>query len=148
MGGKDRTEDAAMSVFEGGCYCGGVRYKAEGAPMMKAQCHCRECQYITGGAPNMFMLMPKDGFSYSKGAPKQFARSDLETPVTREFCAQCGTHLVTRRPGLAAVIVKIGTLDDPTTQYGGPKLAIFTIDKQPFHEIANGLPAFERLPPT
>jgi hypothetical protein len=82
--------------LEGGCYCGQVRYVAEGEPMMKAQCHCRECQYITGGAPNLFVRTPPDGFKYTKGTPKQFSRSDLEKPVTREFCAECGTHLVTR----------------------------------------------------
>jgi len=27
----------------------------------------------------MFMLMPPDGFSYTKGTPKQFTRSDLES---------------------------------------------------------------------
>ena len=83
--------------LEGGCYCGAVRYAAEGEPMFKAQCHCRECQYITGGSPNMFLLMPLDGFSYTKGTPKKFTRSDLEGAVTREFCAECGTHIVTRR---------------------------------------------------
>ena len=98
--------------LEGGCYCGEVRYVAEGEPMMKAQCHCRECQYITGGAPNMFIVMPPDGFRYTKGTPKQFTRSDLERPVTREFCAECGTHLVTR-PQRPVVVVKVGTLDDP-----------------------------------
>ena len=82
--------------LEGGCYCGAVRYVAEGEPMLKAQCHCRECQYITGGAPNMFVVMAPDGFKYTKGAPKQFTRKDLEKPVTREFCAECGTHVVTR----------------------------------------------------
>src|SRR3981189_1204920 len=99
--------------LEGGCYCGTVRYVAKGEPMMKAQCHCRECQYITGGSPNMFLLMPPGGFGYTKGTPKQFTRSDLEGAVTREFCAECGTHLTTRRPGLPAVILKVGTLDDP-----------------------------------
>ncbi|MGA7328179.1 MAG: GFA family protein, partial [Rhodomicrobium sp.] len=111
-----------------------------------AQCHCRECQYFAGGAPNMFLLMPPDGFSYTKGTPKQFARSDLEGAVTREFCAECGTHIATRRSGLRAVILKAGTLDDPTL-FGGPRMAIYTIDKQPFHYIPEGLPAFERLPP-
>ena len=99
--------------LEGGCYCGKVRYVAEGEPMRKGQCHCRECQFITGGAPNMFVVMPSAGFAYTKGAPKQFTRGDLENPVTREFCPDCGTHLATRPPGRPVIVVKVGTLDDP-----------------------------------
>ena len=128
----------------GGCYCGAVRYEAEGEPMMKAQCHCRECQYITGGSPNMFVAMAPDGFKYTKGAPKQFARKDLANPVTREFCAECGTHVVTRPPR-PIVVIKVGTLDEPGQIM--PQAAINTIDKQPFHVIPEGLPAFERFPP-
>jgi hypothetical protein len=131
--------------LEGGCYCGQVRYLAEGEPTLKAQCHCRECQYISGGSPNMFLLMPPDGFRYTKGTPKQFKRSDLQQPVTREFCAECGTHLTTRRPGLQAVVLKAGTLDDPAV-FGTPQMAIYTVDKQPFHVIPDGLPSFDRLP--
>ena len=131
--------------LEGGCYCGEVRYAAEGEPMMKAQCHCRECQYISGGAPNMFVALPADGFGYTKGAPKQFTRSDLERAVTREFCPTCGTHLVTRVPGLPMAVVKVGTFDDPSL-FGQPQMAIYTIDKQAFHQIPEGIPTFERLP--
>ena len=133
-------------TLDGGCYCGAVRYLAEGEPILKAQCHCRECQYITGGAPNMFLLMPPAGFSYIKGTPKRFARRDLEGAVTREFCGECGTHLTTRRPGLHAVILKVGTLDQPGL-FGSPQMAIYTVDKQAFHQIPDGLPRFERLPP-
>jgi hypothetical protein len=131
--------------LEGGCYCGAVRYVAEGEPMLKAQCHCRECQYISGGAPNMFVLMPPGSFTYTKGTPKQFSRSDLEKPVTREFCAECGTHMVTRPRVTPAIVLKVGTLDDPSL-FDGPQMAIYTVDKQAFHQIPEGLPAFERLP--
>jgi hypothetical protein len=131
--------------LEGGCYCGGVRYVADGEPMMKAQCHCRECQYMSGGAPNMFMLMPSSALGYTKGTPKQFTRKDLERAVTREFCPDCGTHLVTRLPNMPAVVIKVGTLDDPG-QFT-PQMAIYTVDKQAFHMIPEGMPAFERLPP-
>ena len=130
--------------LEGRCYCGNVRYVAEGEPMLQAQCHCRECQYITGGAPNTFIVMPAAGHKYTKGTPKAFTRSDLERAVTREFCPDCGTHLATRPPR-PVVVVKVGTLDDPKV-YGAPSLAIFTIDKQPFHQIPEGLPTFERRP--
>ena len=132
--------------FEGGCYCKSLRYVAEGEPRLRAQCHCRACQHISGGGPNYFMLMPPEGFRYVKGAPKSFKRDDLKAPVTREFCEVCGAHIATRRPGLPFVILKIGTLDDPTL-YGAPQMAIFTAEKQPFHVIPEGLPAFEGLPP-
>lgn len=113
--------------------------------MMKAQCHCRECQYITGGGPNFFAAMPSAQFKYTKGAPRQFTRTDIQNAVTREFCATCGTHLVTRPQGLPVVVVKVGTLDDPSL-FGGPKMAIYTIDKQTFHQIPDGMPSFERMP--
>ena len=81
-----------------------------------------------------------------RGAPKKFFRSDVDNAVTREFCADCGTHLTTRRSGLPAVILKVGTLDDPSV-FGNAQMAIFTVDKQPFRLIAEGVPIFERLPP-
>jgi len=131
--------------LEGGCYCRGLRYVAEGEPVMKAQCHCRECQYITGGEANVIIAMPLKGFAYTKGTPKTFTRKDLEKPVTREFCAECGTHIATRPPGFPAVALKVGTLDNPSL-FGNPDLAIYTIDKQSFHHIPEGLRSFERLP--
>jgi hypothetical protein len=133
-------------TIEGGCYCGALRYEAEGEPLFQGQCHCRECQYISGGHPNVVMAMPASGFRYVKGAPKTFRRPDLDAPVTREFCGECGTHTLTRAPGLAgAVILKVGTFDDPGL-YKGPQMVIFTIDKQRFHHVPAGVPTFERAP--
>lgn len=130
----------------GGCYCGAVRYEAEGEPRFKGQCHCRECQYISGGAENVFMVMPADGFVYVKGEPATFTRSDLETPGTREFCATCGTHLTTRVPAdPSVVILKVGTLDDPSV-YGAPQAAIWTADAQAFHMIPEGVATFPGFP--
>jgi hypothetical protein len=43
------------------------------------------------------------------------------------------------------VVLKVGTLDDPSL-YGAPQMAIYTLDKQAFHHIPEGIPVFERLP--
>ncbi len=132
--------------LKGGCYCGALRYQASGDPLFKGQCHCRECQYISGGHPNVVMGMPAGGFSYGKGSPKGFSRKDLPNPVTREFCAECGTHILTRTPNLpGAVLLKVGTFDDPSV-FGKPQMVIFTVDKQGFHHVPDGVPTFERLP--
>jgi hypothetical protein len=133
-------------ALEGGCYCGAVRYKADGDPAFKGQCHCRECQYLSGGMPNVVIGMQEGGFAYTKGSAKKFRRADLDNPVTREFCAECGTHVLTRAPGMAGmVMLKVGTLDDPSV-FGGPQMVIYTIDKQSFHHVPEGVPAFERVP--
>ena len=130
----------------GHCYCGELAYEAEGDPVMQAECHCRECQYISGGGPNFFMMMPEEGFRYTSGTPAQFTRSDIETPRTRDFCANCGTHILTRLPGRPMVVLKVGTLDDPGV-YAGPQAAIFMCDTQDFHVVADGVPTFDKLPP-
>lgn len=132
-------------AIEGGCYCGRVRYRAEGEAVLKAECLCRECQYISGGGPNFFALMPRTGFSYTEGTPKRFTRRDIDNPVTREFCEHCGTHMLTRLQGRDEVVLKVGTLDDPSW-FDAPKIAIYAVDRQPFHVVAEGVPCFERLP--
>ena len=70
----------------GGCYCGAVRYEINGEPQASLQCHCRECQYISGGNPVPLMIFPLEGFQLISGEMKQFPRPALERPVRRHFC--------------------------------------------------------------
>lgn len=132
-------------AITGGCYCGEIRYESDNEAQLSIQCHCRECQYITGGHPNAITLFPLAGFRFTKGEPRTFARSDLDTPVTRYFCPTCGTGIGTRSPARPdTMIIKVGTLDDPSKFKA--QAAIFTIDKQPYHVLPEGVPAFERRP--
>ena len=131
--------------ISGGCYCGSLRYESVGDIEASIQCHCRECQYITGGNPNVIMIMPLSGFEFVKGIPKTFKRKDIEKAVTRLFCENCGTGIGTKNPNRPnSIILKVGTFDNPSIFK--PDIAIFTIDKQKFHYIEDGLKSFERRP--
>ena len=132
-------------VVTGHCYCGEISYESAGEIQNSIQCHCRECQYITGGSPNLIVIVPEEGFRFTKGTPSEFSREDLETPVKRFFCHKCGTALGTKSPARpGSMIIKVGTLDDPSIFKA--QAAIFTIDKQEYHHIEEGLPAFEKRP--
>ncbi|WP_334195303.1 GFA family protein [Pararhodobacter sp.] len=133
-------------AIEGGCYCGALRYRIEGAMPKGGLCYCRACQHASGGGPNAFALVAAESFSWTKGTPARFTRPDLPTAVTRDFCPECGTQVTTLRPGQSKRIVKIGTLDQ-AQDWPGPGFAIFTAEKAPWHHVPPGLPAFEGLPP-
>lgn len=131
---------------EGGCYCGAVRYEIDGEPIGRAMCLCRECQHIAGGGPNVIIAFAENALRYTKGKPAEFARPDLETPARRQFCASCGTHLVTlspRAPG--AALVKVGSLDDPGI-YGLPDYALYLSEAQPYHVVPENVPTFDKRP--
>jgi len=131
-------------IVEGGCYCGAVRYKAQGDPMMKAECFCRECQYITGGGNLLVMAMPSDKFELTKGKVKGYSRDDIENPVSREFCENCGTHLFTRSPGFkVAVIIKVGSMDNQSL-FGKAESVNFVSDAQPYHRLPDDIPCHQK----
>ena len=132
-------------VVTGGCYCGEIRYEINGSQEAAFQCHCRECQYLTGGNANIVVVFAESDFRYTKGLASSFARSDLENPVTRHFCGACGTGIGSRSPSRPnSMIVKVGTLDNPGEYQA--QAAIFTCDRQAYHYIPNNIPSFDKRP--
>ena len=133
-------------ALTGGCFCGAVRFEAAGEIRMRGLCLCRTCQKISGGAGNLFIGLEADGFRSTHGEPAHFARPEVADAPTREFCATCGVHLAARSPRAAGgVIVKVGALDDPSA-FEGPGFVVWTEEKQAFHQLPEGVPAFPRFP--
>ena len=132
-------------VISGRCYCGDTAYEYTGKVFLRAQCHCRECQYYSGGGPNYFMLGAQSEFRFTKGEPRDFTRPDLDQPVHRQFCPTCMTSLVTLLDN-GTVVMKAGTLDDPS-DYAGPQAAIYMCDTTFYQTVPDGVPTFDKLPP-
>ena len=130
----------------GGCLCGDLRYEAPAEPHFVSQCYCRECQYISGGHPNIIIGLSAAGLHYTKGNPTRFERPGRNLPAAREFCPRCGTHILSRVPSFADfVMVKVGTLDDPS-RCMSPRANAQLADAQPFHYIDPAVPGFQRWP--
>jgi hypothetical protein len=136
-----------MSDIEGGCACGAVRFKISGDLMGTGVCHCRSCQYATGGPPNYVVLAPKGAFAVTKGEAKVHRSiSDLGNEVGRAFCAECGTPLYTLPAAILPFVpVKVGALDDPSIYQ--PGVHLYMDDAQPWHLTHEGVPQFPKMPP-
>ena len=132
-----------MTTREGGCLCGAVRYRLEGAIEESAYCHCRSCQRQSGAPVVAWFAIAPSALAYTKGKPKGFRAS---TRATREFCGDCGTYLLFREDDPAATLgINTATLDDPAQV--PPTFHIWHDSRIAWFETADRLPRYAKGKP-
>jgi hypothetical protein len=135
-----------MAGFEGGCLCGHIRYRVEGAPLAALACHCRDCQYVSGGAEANVLVVPTAALLLQSGKQQVYhSLAASGTAVWRSFCPNCGTPLFAgnaKHP--QATVVKVGTLDDAA---GFKRQGhIWMASAPPWHLIEPDVPAVPANP--
>lgn len=129
--------------FEGGCRCGKVRYECSSAPTVTLHCHCRDCQYASGGGFSTIVVVQTADVKMSGELGGYTVTSDSGNELTRKFCRDCGTPILTELHSQANVLVlKAGTLDDPS--WLKPAFNIWTASGQPWSEDLNSIPKFAK----
>jgi hypothetical protein len=135
-----------VAPFSGGCRCGAVRYEVASEPIAVMDCHCRDCQYASGGSHTTAVVVPGPAFRLTQGTPTRYvSKGDSGKEVARNFCGICGTPLFSEPPGGAIWVVKAGTLDDPS--WLRPGGALYTSSAQPWAHIDPTKMTFEKMPP-
>jgi len=123
-------------MYEGGCLCGALRFRAEVRPIDAGYCHCTLCQRSTGALVLAWASFPVDAFAYTRGSPARFQSS---TWGHREFCNQCGTQIGYRKTGDATTIdVNLGCMDDPSGF--PPEYHIYTRSRISWFDTLDDLP--------
>ena len=135
-----------MAGFEGGCMCGAVRYQSTADPMAFMLCHCRECQYVSGGEPASVVIVPKDAVKVTGMVKGYDCTSEQGRRVTRQFCPECGTPMFSDvEVNPAILVVKAGTMDDASGLT--PSAILWTSSAHPWAHIDPNVPQFEKDPP-
>ena len=133
-------------AMTGKCLCGAVHYVAEGAAVFAGNCHCRDCQRVTGSGYMPVIAFARDTVSIS-GEVKYYKRKgDSGQDSYEGFCPECGARLLAYAdaiPGL--LMIQAGSLDDPS-QYK-PQMDIYTKSAQPWDHMDPALPKFAGMPP-
>ena len=129
---------------EGGCACGGVRYRLKSEPMFVHCCHCTSCQRETGSAFVLNALIEADRVETLRGAAEPVmtpSESGRGQQVWR--CPDCRVALWSNYGGARDLIrfVRVGTLDDPAAL--PPDIHIYTRSKLPWLRLPDWVPAVE-----
>lgn len=130
-------------MLEGGCHCGAIRYRVEGAPIHAALCHCTDCRRHAGAPMVGWTLFANENFEVLKGEARIYASSEHGR---RHFCADCGTGLFYTSEMVFPnqTDVQVATLDDPGALPMQAQIQL--ADRIGWMEGIEALPGFDRFP--
>ena len=132
--------------ISGSCTCGAVRYETSAEPVLQGNCHCQNCQKMTGSAYSATMFFPEQAV-HIQGQVKYYTRQgNGGKHSARGFCEVCGTPLFGKpgtMPGLIGI--RAGTLDDPNVYK--PTVDIFTASAVSWDHMDPEITKFAGFPP-
>jgi hypothetical protein len=116
----------------GGCHCGALRYEVAASPLMIYNCHCTNCQKITGSAFTVSATILESALSFTKGTPARVEWSaDSGNKRFGYFCGNCGSRIANGQvPSAGVLSLRAGTLDD--TSWVEPAGDIWTKSAMPW----------------
>ena len=138
---KDNNNDMIMRIpIRGQCFCGHVQFEIRREALSACHCHCESCQRASGAPFVTWATFRVDDFELTKGTLTE----RLSSPgVTRGHCSECGTTMTytsDRKPD--EIDVTVTCMDQPAIFK--PSAHIWIEDKQPWLDIGDELPQFER----
>lgn len=130
----------------GRCLCGAISYSVAAAPLTMGQCHCKDCQRVTGTGHISNARFRREDV-HVNGDTKTFSSSaDSGTVVTRHFCPTCGSRMFSEnsaRPDVKAVAV--GTFDD--NSWFHPQWVLFKKSQPAWDITTEDVPCYDAMPP-
>jgi hypothetical protein len=96
-------------TYEGQCYCGAVKIAVTGEAAGAGYCHCKNCRSWSAGPVNAFTLWPTAAVEVTEGA-EHIGEYNANENTYRQWCTQCGGHILSRHPKWDMVDVYAATI--------------------------------------
>jgi hypothetical protein len=125
-------------IYQGGCFCGALRYRAAGPAGEISHCHCADCRRASGAAFVTWASFALAGFAFTEGSPGEYHHQGR----LRTFCRGCGTSIGFWEAGLPEIDVTLASFDAP--ELLAPTDHLWTEDQLPWVQLADGLPRHAR----
>jgi hypothetical protein len=130
----------------GSCDCGKVTYEFDGPAYRMGCCHCSRCRKARSSAYSTQAFVPIDSFRWLSGEDNldHYKVEDSKYFYTT-FCRECSSPMPRAFEEFDVFMVPAGSFDqDPGVR---PQAHIYVTSKATWHEITDGLPQFDEMPP-
>jgi len=119
-------------MLQGQCHCGLTTYRCDGDILFQVNCHCVDCQRISGAAVSTYIGVLEDTLIVSGQLSLYEYNGGSGKLTNHQFCNKCGSQVLHASPGIApgVIMIKVGTLKDSTNVNSA--FDIFIEDKADF----------------
>ncbi|MFT7471915.1 MAG: hypothetical protein ACI8XU_001811 [Kiritimatiellia bacterium] len=100
------------SKLTGGCLCGSVEFSVKDDFKAFYQCHCKQCQQLTGSAFASNILTAPENIEWFKGKGGITEYEHSTRGFSNSFCAVCGSGLPFVNKAGTTLIVPAGSLNE------------------------------------
>ncbi|WP_033073618.1 GFA family protein [Sphingopyxis sp. MWB1] len=134
-----------MTGLSGACLCGQIRYSTPAVPLVVGHCHCIDCRKSSGTGHSTHILIPEEGFEMT-GEPRFYDHpADSRHIVSRGFCADCGSPILSRNSAMPALLaLRASSLDDPGAVT--PQMIVYASRAPAWDAMDPALPCFAHMP--
>ena len=132
-------------LLTGECLCGQIKFSGESEIKRIVNCHCTDCQKITGAAFATIIFVNEQKIKID-GDPKVFEHiSDKGSKLKKYFCLNCGSQMFSKnseRPGLIGL--RAGSLDQKNLVK--PEVNVYISSMIKSTPINKNLTSFKNMP--
>lgn len=96
--------------IKGGCLCGAIEYQIDDDFKAFYQCHCRQCQTLTGSAFASNLFTHPDNIVWLKGIDSISVYEHPEREFSKSFCKICGSAVPFVNKTKTSLIVPAGSV--------------------------------------
>ena len=131
---------------EGRCLCGKVNVSIDGPVLMTAQCHCKDCQRMTGSGHASNAFFTQDSVTVTGETNSFTVKTDSGNDSTRHFCPTCSSRVYGTNSGRAGMmVVPVGILEDRS--WFKPMMIAYCRNRDDWDKTDTSVPNLDTMPP-
>ena len=127
--------------INGGCLCGAINFELDEDFKAFYQCHCKQCQMLTGSAFAANLITHPQNISWLSGIDSVAVYQHPDRDFSKSFCKSCGSAVPFLNKKRTSLIVPAGSLESDISKK--VQANVFISEKPCWSSIESDIKSYE-----